>query len=236
MKTVLMALAAFGLLLAMTPAAAASPSLFGTVEFRAESLAALPQWRRVLRQIDAERSVYDACRRTPEACPSQKVRAWQEMVEAQTDRAPMDQLRAVNRFLNGWRYRSDLENYGVRDYWATPLEFLERSGDCEDYAIIKYVTLRQLGFSPDDLRLVVVHDMRRDLAHAVLAVYLDREVYLLDNLSPAVLPQERVTHYVPYYSVNETTRWAHVAPIETVAERVENRVSPSSAARQAPAR
>lgn len=53
-----MALAAFGLLLAMTPAAAASPSLFGTVEFRAESLAALPQWLRVLRQIEAEREIY----------------------------------------------------------------------------------------------------------------------------------------------------------------------------------
>lgn len=235
MKTVLMALAAFGLLLALAPAAAASPSLFGTVEFRAESLAALPQWLRVLRQIEAERGVYETCRRTPEACPSRHVLAWQEMIEAQADQTPIEQLRAVNRFLNGWRYKSDHDNYGVRDYWATPLEFLARSGDCEDYAIAKYVTLRELGFSAEQLRLVVVHDLRRDLAHAVLAVYLDDGVYLLDNLNMAVLPQERVTHYLPYYSVNETTRWAHVPPLETVAERADEGALPSSAARQAAA-
>jgi predicted transglutaminase-like cysteine proteinase len=231
-----MALAAFGLLLAMTPSAASSPSLFGTVEFRAESLAALPQWLRVLRQVEAERGVYEACRRTPETCPSRHVLEWQEMRRAHADRPPIEQVRAVNRYLNGWRYRSDQENYGVRDYWATPLEFFERSGDCEDYAITKYVTLRKLGFPAERLRLVVVHDLRRDLAHAVLAVYLNGEVHLMDNLSMAVLPQERVTHYVPYYSVNETTRWAHVPPIEAVAQRHDDRLLPSSPAQRAPAR
>jgi predicted transglutaminase-like cysteine proteinase len=54
----------------------------------------------------------------------------------------------TNRFLNDWRYKPDDQNYGQRDYWATPLEFLRRSGDCEDYAIAKYVTLRELGFAP----------------------------------------------------------------------------------------
>jgi predicted transglutaminase-like cysteine proteinase len=54
----------------------------------------------------------------------------------------------------------------------------------------------------------------RDLAHAVLAVYLDDQVYVLDNLTNAVLPQERVAHYVPYYSINETTRWGHVPPAD----------------------
>lgn len=157
------------------------------------------------------------------------------MIDGQADQAPIEQLRAVNRFLNGWRYKSDQDNYGVRDYWATPLEFLARSGDCEDYAIAKFVTLRKLGFSAEQLRLVVVHDMRRDLAHAVLAVYLDSQVYLLDNLNMAVLPQERVTHYVPYYSVNETTRWAHVPPLDTVAQRADERALPSSAVRQAAA-
>ena len=49
----------------------------------------------------------------------------------------------------------------------------------------------------------------RDLAHAVLAVYLGGEVYILDNLTDAVLPQGRIAHYVPYYSVNELTRWVH---------------------------
>ena len=38
------------------------------------------------------------------------------------------------------------------------------------------------------------------------------EVLILDNLSEAVLAQQRVGHYVPYYSVNEAARWAHAPP------------------------
>ncbi|MEZ5862431.1 MAG: transglutaminase-like cysteine peptidase, partial [Geminicoccaceae bacterium] len=79
-----------------------------------------------------------------------------------------------------------------------------------DYAITKYVSLRQLGVPAGRLRLVVVQDELRQLAHAVLAVYLDDTAVILDNLTNAVLPHERVAHYAPYYSVNETARWAHV--------------------------
>lgn len=215
MKIALMALTVLGGLLGTMPAAAAAaPQLFGTVEFRAESLAALPQWQRALTQIEAERASYRSCWRTDPSCPSRGALAWQAMLKAQVGRPQFHQIQAVNRFLNDWQYRSDLQNYGRRDYWASPLEFLLRSGDCEDYAIIKYVSLRQLGFGADQLRMVVLNDVSRGLAHAVLAVYLDQQVYILDNLSRAVLPQEQVTQYVPYYSINETMRWAHVAPAE----------------------
>jgi predicted transglutaminase-like cysteine proteinase len=225
------ALAALVALLAMTPSAAgAAPPLFGTSEFRAESLAALPKWQRALRQIEQERSTYEACSRSSANCPSPSVVAWRSVIRSQMGRAPIDQLRAVNRFLNDWRYKPDDQNYGRRDYWATPLEFLRRSGDCEDYAIAKYVTLRELGFAPERLRLVVVRDVVRDLAHAVLAVYLDDEVYILDNLTRAVLPQDRINHYVPYYSINEETRWAHVPPADTLLSARSQRMTPSAEA------
>ena len=89
---------------------------------------------------------------------------------------------------------------------------MQNSGDCEDYAIFKYVSLRLVGFKPDDLRIVVLNDTLRGLAHAVLAVYLADGVYILDNVTNAVLPQDRISQYVPYYSLNETARWAHVPP------------------------
>lgn len=73
---------------------------------------------------------------------------------------------------------------------------------------------------------MVLHDIVRDLPHAVLAVYLDGEIYILDNLTTAVLRQEQVSHYVPYYSVNETTRWAHVPPTDTVASSSARMSSP----------
>jgi predicted transglutaminase-like cysteine proteinase len=90
------------------------------------------------------------------------------------------------------------------------------------------VSLRQLGFGADQLRLVVLNDVSRDLAHAVLAVYLDEQVYILDNLSRSVLPQEQVRQYVPYYSINETTRWAHVAPVDPVMSAARGSSTPAA--------
>ena len=90
--------------------------------------------------------------------------------------------------------------------------------------------MRQLGFTAEQLRLVVVRDVVRDLAHAVLAVYLDDEVYVLDNLTNAVLPQDRIRHYVPYFSTNETTRWAHVPPADTLVSARSERMTPSAKA------
>jgi predicted transglutaminase-like cysteine proteinase len=217
LKIVLRALYLLGVWLALAPAAAAQPALFGTTEFRAASLAALPQWQRALRQIEAERSTYQACGDPDGDCPSRGAMAWRQMIRAQAGRSRLDQLGTVNRFLNDWRYKEDEKNYGRRDYWATPLEFFRHSGDCEDYAIVKYVTLREIGFPAEQLRLVVVQDVERDLAHAVLAVYEGDQVYILDNLTKAVVPQERLPQYVPYYSINENTRWAHVKPVEHLA-------------------
>lgn len=221
------ALAALTLLLALSaPARATSPELLNTVEFRAESLAALPQWQRVLHRIETERPTYLACMQDASSCPNRAVLTWQALIRKQIGRPRLDQVRAIHRFLNDWRYRPDIRNWGERDYWATPLEFLRFSGDCEDYAIVKYVTLRQLGFATDQLRLVVLRDTQRDLAHAVLAVYLDGQVYILDNLSRTVLHQDQVSHYVPYYSINETTRWAHVPPAPTLVSSSSDQLSP----------
>ena len=169
-----------------------------------------------------------ACGRDKAGCPNRATMAWLALLRGLEPEARLRQVRAINSFVNRWQYKADDENYGKRDYWATPLEFFRRSGDCEDYAIAKYQSLRLLGLPPEALRLVVVQDTVRDLPHAVLAVYLADEVYILDNLTDAVLPQRRVTNYVPYYSVNEVTRWAHT-PRDAV-------VVTSSVADLAPAR
>ena len=198
--------------LAGTPALAIAPGLFGTTEFEAESLKDLPQWQSVLARMAAEAAVTAGCRAASEQCPTRATRAWSRLLRSLDGASPLTQLREVNRFVNGWRYRADADNYGRSDYWATPLEFFHRSGDCEDYVIAKYRSLRELGIPAERLRMVVVQDLVRDLPHAVLAVYQGDAVYILDNLTPAVLRQEQVGNYLPYYSVNESARWAHTAP------------------------
>ena len=80
------------------------------------------------------------------------------------------------------RATSDWSQYGVDDFWSTPLATLEKgAGDCEDYAILKYLALREAGVSPDDLRLLIVNYPRRRTMHAVLAVHWDEEWLLLDT-------------------------------------------------------
>ena len=198
-------------LVVAAPAFALPPiALFGTAEFRADSHEALPQWRRLLGGIAAEAPVYDACAADPAACPNRAMMAWMTLLAGLEGAPEAEQVRAINRFANQWRYATDIENFGRSDYWATPGEFLRRSGDCEDYAIFKYVSLRLLGLPAKRLRLVVLQDTLRDLAHAVLAVYGDKDVLILDNVTDAVLPHARLVQYVPYYSVNEDARWAHV--------------------------
>ncbi len=199
-----------GLFLFWSLPAAAGAAIFGTAEFRAGSLAALPQWRRVLAAIEKERPLYERCARSREECPSRAIYAWQSLLRGLEGEPLEERMRQVNRFINQWRYRTDRNNYGRSDYWASPAEFFARSGDCEDYAIAKYVSLRALGVPAEQLRLVVLQDTLRRIPHAVLAVYVDKDIYILDNQTNAILTDRRISHYRPYYSVNENARWAHV--------------------------
>ena len=135
---------------------------------------------------------------------------WRRMVDSAGKLTLRKRLTAVNDFFNRWPYRHDAELYGRNEYWATPREFMSRSGDCEDYAIAKYFALRALGFGRDALRIVVLKDRIRGIGHAVLAVYLADDILILDSLSNLIVSHSRYQHYVPQVSMNETTRWGHV--------------------------
>lgn len=120
-----------------------------------------------------------------------------------------DQIAAVNSFVNQVAYVEDQRNYGVSDYWASPLEFFRNSGDCEDFAIAKYVAFRRLGFSDDEVRLWVVRDVRRGINHAVLTVALEGRTLVLDSLADTVLDAATVDRYQPIYSINASAWWLH---------------------------
>ena len=176
--------------------------LFGTVEFQ-RPLSSLPGWLDVLRRNQAE----------PVFIPSKyfnKSTSWGDLKSSLDGKGSMERLRLVNSFWNRWKYIEDMANWGKADYWAIPAQFIPRSGDCEDYAIAKYFTLKEIGFDPEKMRIVVLRDTVRNLAHAVLAVYLDGDVYILDNLSNVVLSHRQLGNYLPQFSVNEYGRWSHV--------------------------
>ena len=185
--------------------------LFQTAAFRG-NFNALPKWKRVLSKAEAEVRQLDSC--TPgKGCPPGAA-SWQRIMAQSRGLAPFEKLKTVNAFFNKWPYRLDQDAYGTSDWWATPQEFLKLSGDCEDFAITKYFALRELGFSPEDLRIVVLKDRIRGIAHAVLAVFMDGDAYVLDNVTSVIFSHSKFRHYVPYYSLNEKYRWSHI-PLDT---------------------
>ena len=178
--------------------------LFGTVEF-GKPISSLPIWLDVLKR-NADDPIFQLTKHFNKSV------TWAKLKERLEGKSTLEQLRLVNSFWNGWPYKEDPVNWGKQDYWAIPAEFLVKSGDCEDYAIVKYFTLKELGVDPQSMRLVILRDTVRNLSHAVLAVYLNNDVYILDNVSNSMLSHKSLGNYAPQYSVNEFGRWAHIVP------------------------
>lgn len=89
-------------------------------------------------------------------------------------------IKSVNSEVNSVPYVPDMDNFGKPDYWATPLEFFTRGGDCEDFAITKYSILRDNGFDTNDMRLLLIYVESMRGYHAVLEVKLNGDWLVLD--------------------------------------------------------
>lgn len=125
-----------------------------------------------------------------------------------------DDLQLFNRFWNKLPYYSDQKHWGITDYWATPIETLASNGaDCEDYAIAKYFSLKELGVPPESLRITYVRSLKINEAHMVLAYYPapDADPYILDNLTEKLVPASERDDLVPVYSFNDDDLWTTTA-------------------------
>ena len=167
------------------PAHAFPVDLFGYAQEPQQQLADFPQWLRVIeRHLRDDLQDGDCSSRVINRC---HLAEWRRFID-QTRALPVrEQLKAVNRYANSKDYVLDLGNYGVEDYWAIPREFLYNGGDCEDYAITKFFSLRWLGLPAEELRLVIVQDTNLRVPHAVLAVSRGADIYILDSQVQAVL-------------------------------------------------
>ena len=170
----------------------------------AVSAAAFPKWTGAIGRNWAISS--QAC--TAKMGRDCKIGRWQNFLKKIKGIAPSRQIRQVNAFVNATRYRDDRQVWGKGDYWAAPGEFFARGGDCEDYAIAKYLSLKSLGFDPNAMRILVLKDRVRGL-HAVLLVEHGGETLVLDNLSHSIKTWNEVPNYSPLYSVNEAKFWLH---------------------------
>jgi len=139
-----------------------------------------------------------------------RVRAWEALMRQDGNLDIHGKLEAVNRFFNKLRFVSDQSHWGIEDYWATPVEFLATDGgDCEDFAIAKYFTLRALGVPTERMRITYVKAITLNQAHMVLAYYPSpgAEPLVLDNLIGEIKPASQRTDLVPVYSFNGDNLW-----------------------------
>jgi len=198
----------YGSLFTTNLPASVPAGLLGYLEIRQEEIGAFPQWVDALeRHLRDDLKDGDCGEGRLNRC---HMAEWLAFLDGLRDK-PLDrQLARVNDYANERPYIFDIDNYGVEDYWAIPREFLPIGGDCEDFAITKFFSLRWLGYAAEKMRIVVVQDTNLRVPHAVLSVESEETVLILDNQVDAVLPAGEILHYTPVYSINEEAWWLHL--------------------------
>ncbi len=179
------------------------PSLFGADEKQSKNLKAFTKWIDMFDRFDKE------LKHSGNQKIVEKVK--KEIAQYKSN-SIHEMAKNVNAMMNKQRYIIDSKNWGKSDYWATPVEFMKNGGDCEDFAIAKYVALRALGVPEARMRIAIVQDQIKNMPHAILIVYSDKGVVILDNQIKEVRRADSIQHYKPIFSINRTAWWLHTTP------------------------
>ena len=149
-----------------------------------------------------------------------RVDEWRAMLSERKPASDLALLQRVNRFFNQeLRYVEDIDLWHVDDYWATPVEALWKgAGDCEDFAIAKYFSLRQRGMPAEKLLITYVKVLNPERAHMVLTYYPDNdgEPLVLDSLTDTIEPADSRKDLLPVYAFNGEGVWLPDATDATI--------------------
>lgn len=152
-----------------------------------------------------------------DAKTSQRFNAWDRLMLDSQDKTALEKLSLVNNFFNRMVWGEDRTLWKQQDYWATPIEsLLKNAGDCEDFSIAKYFTLRALNLPTAKLKLSYVKIIEDNQAHMVLAYYPvpDSDPLILDNLNKQILKRSERSDLRPMFSFNAEGLWltSHHSP------------------------
>jgi predicted transglutaminase-like cysteine proteinase len=163
------------------------------------------KWLAVERGLDDERVQLALCDGDRERCVSPAALQLLALVDNARAREGRARLGEINRAINlAIRPMSDLAQWGEIDVWSSPLvTFTHGAGDCEDYAIAKFVALRLAGVAPENLRIVVMRDTIHGEAHAVAMARLDGHWLTLDNRHMAMVEDTYVRNYRPLFVIDQ---------------------------------
>ncbi|SDP83173.1 transglutaminase-like cysteine peptidase [Desulforhopalus singaporensis] len=135
---------------------------------------------------------------------------WQQFIRQDQSENDLEKLQKVNNFFNRFEFVSDALHWQKKDYWATPIEFLASDGgDCEDFAMAKYFTLKRLGVEEKKINMTYVKAWKLNQAHMVLTYYETpgSEPLVLDNLIPDIKPASQRDDLLPVFSFNASSLW-----------------------------
>jgi predicted transglutaminase-like cysteine proteinase len=178
---------------------------FGLFATRLSGGSLREKWMGVERKLDDERVQLALCDGDRAGCASPAALQFLAIVDIGRAREGRARLGEINRAINlAIRSMSDMAQYGQIDVWSSPLvTFATGAGDCEDYAIAKFVALRMAGVSPDDLRIVVMRDTIGGEDHAVAMARLDGHWLTLDNRRMAMVEDADVRNYRPLFVIDD---------------------------------
>ena len=186
---------------------------FGLFTFRAPDGLLWRKWRGIEADMAREQVVLDRCRTDAGSCPSHAAQ-FLRLINAVSAKAGRARLEEANHAVNmAIRYVSDQAQHGEADRWSAPLASLATAkGDCEDYAIAKYVALRAAGVAREDLQLVLVRDRAVRQDHAVLAARLDDRWLILDNRQSQLIEDADASSFTPLFAINHDGVHLFAAP------------------------
>ena len=178
---------------------------FGLHASRISTGALREKWLSVERTLDDERVQLALCDGDRERCASPAALKLLVIVDNARAREGRARVGEINRAINlAIRPMSDIAQHGQADVWSSPLAtFATGAGDCEDYAIAKFVALRLADVSADDLRIVVLRDTIRGEGHAVAMARLDDHWFTLDNRRMAMVEDVDVRNYRPLFVIDQ---------------------------------
>ncbi|MCA6122755.1 transglutaminase-like cysteine peptidase [Bradyrhizobium sp. WSM 1704] len=198
---------------AAKPQPAVGPEPFGLFTFRAPESNLWSKWRGLEADLVKEQAVLAQCREDAAGCPSHAAQ-FLRLINAVRLKSGRERLNEANRAVNqAIRYMSDFAQHGVPDRWTAPLAtFATGKGDCEDYAIAKYIALSEAGFRRDDLRLVLGRDRAIRQDHAVLAARVEGRWLILDSRLSEIVDASGTANFTPMFALDQRGVQLFAAP------------------------
>jgi len=175
------------------------------------------KWLGVEQKLDDERVQLALCDGDRAGCVSPAALRFLAIVDSARSREGRARLGEINRAINlAIKPMSDMAQHGQIDVWSSPLDtFATGAGDCEDYAIAKFVALRMAGVSADDLRIVVIRDTVRGEDHAFAMARLEDRWLALDNRRMAMVEDADLRNLRPLFVIDDrgVTRYDDALPL-----------------------